>query len=284
MPTPICPCCVCVRTQQIAVVEDLGQFKRLLEPGFNCILFPFSQVAGTLSLRIQQLDVFCETKTKDNVFIKTTVAVQYRVITENAYDAYYRLSDPRGQIQSYVFDVVRSTVPKMDLDDAFANKSQIAEATLNQLEALMRDYGYEILTTLVTDMTPDERVKASMNEINASKRLKEAKAHQAEADKVLQVKNAEAEAEARYLSGMGVARQRKAIVEGLQSSVESFSSEVSGTTPKDVMDILLLTQYFDTLTAVGAKNMILEHDPQTVASLQRQVNTSFMRNRKGVFG
>jgi len=281
----VCPCCVCVRTQEVAIVEDLGQFKRLLDPGFHCICFPLAQVAGTLSLRIQQLDVFCETKTKDNVFIKTTVAVQYRVITESAYDAYYRLSDPRGQIQSYVFDVIRSTVPKMDLDDAFANKSQIADATLNQLSQVMRDYGYEIMNTLVTDMSPDERVKASMNEINASKRLKEAASHKAEADKVMQVKNAEADAEARYLSGMGVARQRKAIVEGLQSSVSDFSGEVAGTTPKDVMDILLLTQYFDTLTAVGAKNMILEHDPQTVASLQKQVSTSFMKNRKGgVFG
>lgn len=281
----VCPCCVCIRTQEVAVVEDLGQFKQLLDPGFHCICFPIAQVAGTLSLRIQQLDVYCETKTKDNVFIKTTVAVQYRVITESAYDAFYRLSDPRGQIQSYVFDVVRSTVPKMDLDDAFANKNQIAEATLAQLAQVMRDYGYEILNTLVTDMSPDERVKASMNEINASKRLKEAASHKAEADKVMQVKNAEADAEARYLSGMGVARQRKAIVEGLQSSVSDFSTEVSGTTPKDVMDILLLTQYFDTLTAVGAKNMILEHDPQTVAALQKQVNTSFMKNRgKGVFG
>merc|ERR1719384_723630 len=137
----------------------------------------------------------------------------------------------------------------MDLDDAFANKSQIAEATLNQLENLMRDYGYEIMNTLVTDMSPDERVKASMNEINASKRLKEAASHKAEADKIKQVKDAEADAESRYLSGLGVARQRKAIVQGLQASVADFSDEVSGTTPKDVMDILLLTQYFDTMTA-----------------------------------
>ena len=187
----VCLCCVCVRTQELAIVEDLGQFKRLLDPGFHCICWPLAQVAGTLSLRIQQLDVFCETKTKDNVFLKTTVAVQYRVITESAYDAYYRLSDPRGQIQSYVFDVIRSTVPKMDLDDTFANKSQIAEATLSQLSEVMRDYGYEIMNTLVTDMAPDERVKASMNEINASKRLKEAASHKAEADKVMQVKNAE---------------------------------------------------------------------------------------------
>jgi len=276
-------CCVCVRTQEVAVVEDLGQFKRLIDPGLHCIMWPLQSVAGTLSLRIQQLDVYCETKTRDNVFVNVAVAVQFRVLTESAYDAFYRLSDPRGQIQSYVFDVIRSTVPRMELDEAFASKNEIADATLRQLEQVMRDYGYEILNTLVTDMSPDARVKASMNEINASKRLKEAASHKAEADKVQQVKAAEADAEARYLSGLGVARQRKAIVDGLQSSVNEFSSEVNGVSSKDVMDILMLTQYFDTLTAVGANNMILEHEPASVANLSNQVSRSLMRNKQGFF-
>lgn len=255
----------------MGIVEDLGQFKRLIDPGLHCILWPIQQVAGTLSLRIQQLDVTCETKTKDNVFVRVEVAVQFRVISSAAYDAFYRLSDPRGQIQSYVFDVVRSTVPRMELDEAFASKQDIAEATLTQLEQVMRDYGYEILNTLVTDLSPDARVKASMNEINASKRLKEAASHKAEADKVQQVKAAEADAEARYLSGLGVARQRKAIVQGLQASISEFENDVSGVTSKDVMDILVLTQYFDTLGTVGANNLILEHEPSAVASLQKQV-------------
>jgi len=267
-------CCTCVRTQTVGIVEDLGQFKKLIDPGFHCIMWPIQAVAGTLSLRIQQLDVNCETKTRDNVFVNVSVAVQFRVITESAYDAYYRLSDPRGQIQSYVFDVVRSTVPRMELDEAFASKATIAEATLNQLESVMKDYGYEILNTLVTDMSPDARVKASMNEINASKRLKEAASHKAEADKVQQVKAAEADADARYLSGLGVARQRKAIVNGFQESVSEFSAEVEGVKAKDVMDILMLTQYFDTLGAVGANSMILEHEPASVASIQRQVRSS----------
>lgn len=276
-------CCVCVRTQTVGVVEDLGQFKRLIDPGFHCIMWPFSQVAGTLSLRIQQIDVNCETKTKDNVFVNVSVAVQYRVITESAYDAYYRLSDPRGQIQSYVFDVVRSTVPRMELDEAFASKATIADSTLHQLEQVMRDYGYEILNTLVTDMSPDARVKASMNEINASKRLKEAASHKAEADKVQQVKAAEAEAEARYLSGLGVARQRKAIVNGFQASVSEFSDQVAGVQAKDVMDILMLTQYFDTLGQVGANSMILEHEPISVASIQNQVKQSLTMSSKNGF-
>jgi len=256
-------------------LEDLGQFKNLLKPGLNITLWPISQIAGRLSLRIQQLDVVCETKTKDNVFVQVAVAVQFRVLVEKAYDAFYRLSDPKGQIQAYVFDVIRSTVPKMELDEAFASKAEIASATLEQLKDVMDDYGYEILTTLVTDLSPDAKVKASMNEINASRRLKEAASHKAEADKVKQVKAAEAEAEARYLSGLGVARQRKAIVHGLQESVAEFSNEVHGSTPKDVMDILLLSQYFDTLAVVGANSLILEHDPHTVANLQSQVRNSF---------
>lgn len=272
-----CFCFQCIRQQEVGVVEDLGQFKTLLSPGFHFVFCPFSNIVGRLSLRIQQLDVVCETKTRDNVFVQVAVAVQFRIILDGAYDAYYRLSDPRGQIQSYVFDVVRSTVPKMELDEAFASKADIAEATLSQLQDVMKDYGYEILTTLVTDLAPDSRVKASMNEINASKRLKEAASHKAEADKIKQVKNAEAEAEARYLSGLGVARQRKAIVQGLQASVAEFSDEVEGATPKDVMDILLLSQYFDTLSAVGANNLLLEHDPATVANLQHQVGNSFLR-------
>jgi len=275
-----CCCLVCVRTQEVGVVEDLGQFKSLLDPGLHCIVWPLQSVVGRMSLRIQQLDVLCETKTKDNVFVQVGVAVQYRVLANAAYDAYYRLTDPRNQIQSYVFDVVRSTVPRMDLDEAFVSKDEVGSAVLAQLRDVMKDYGYEINKTLVTDLSPDNRVKASMNEINASRRLKEAASHKAEADKVKQVKAAEAEAEARYLSGLGVARQRKAIVSGLQESVGAFSSEVEGATPKDVMDILLLTQYFDTLAAVGANSLIIEHDPASVASLRQSVGGAFLTGAK----
>jgi len=276
-----CCCLVCVRTQEVGVVEDLGQFKALLDPGLHCILWPLQSIVGRMSLRIQQLDVLCETKTKDNVFVQVGVAVQYRVLVNGAYDAYYRLTDPRNQIQSYVFDVVRSTVPRMDLDEAFVSKDEVGSAVLAQLRDVMKDYGYEINKTLVTDLSPDNRVKASMNEINASRRLKEAASHKAEADKVKQVKAAEAEAESRYLSGLGVARQRKAIVSGLQESVGTFSDEVEGATPKDVMDILLLTQYFDTLAAVGANSLIVEHDPATVAALRQSVGGAFLTGDTG---
>ena len=238
-------------------------------------------IAGRLSLRVQQLDVLCETKTKDNVFVQVGVAVQYKVVTESAYDAWYRLTSPTSQIQPYVFDVIRSTIPRMELDQAFESKDDIARAVLEQLQTVMKDYGYSIVNTLVTDLSPDAKVKASMNEINAAKRLKEAASHQAEADKIRLVKAAEADAEARYLSGLGVARQRRAIVSGLQSSVSEFSEEVHGANPKDVMDILMLSQYFDTLSSVGANSLILEHDPATVASLQHQVGASFMTRGTG---
>jgi len=272
-------CCFqCIRTKEIGVIENLGQYKRLASPGLSCILYPLESIVGKLSLRIQQLDVRCETKTKDNVFVQIGVAVQFRIIEESAYDAYYRLENPSGQIQSYVFDVVRSTLPRMELDDAFANKDKIATAIFEQLQDVMRDYGYEILASLLVDISPDAKVKVSMNEINASKRLKAAAEHKAEADKIRQVKAAEADAEAKYLSGMGVARQRKAIAEGLQNSVIDFSQEIHGSSPKDVMDILLLTQYFDTLNNVGADSMILEHDPQFVGVLQRQLRTSAAAN------
>lgn len=175
--------------------------------------------------------------------------------------------------------MVRSTVPKLELDAAFASKDEIAQAVLEQLKDVMKDYGYEILNTLVTDMSPDNKVKASMNEINASKRLKEAASHKAEADKIKLTKQAEAEAEARYLSGLGVARQRKAIVQGLQESVTEFSNEV-GTRPKDVMDILLLSQYFDTLSTVGANHLFVNHDPSTVANLQQSIGGSFLDSYK----
>lgn len=275
-----CLCVVCVRTKEVGVVEDLGQYKRLLDAGLHFITWPLQGIAGRLSLRVQQLDVVCETKTKDNVFVQVQVSVQFRVLEEEAFNAYYRLSDPKGQIESYVFDVVRSTVPRMELDETFASKGQIAEAVKEKLKDVMHQYGYEIMETLVTDLAPDNKVKASMNEINASKRLKEASSHRAEADKVKQVKAAEAEAEARYLSGLGVARQRKAIVQGLQESVEGFANDVAGATPKDVMDILLLTQYFDTLSTVGANSLILEHDPATVANLQRQVGSAFLASKQ----
>jgi len=273
-------CIECVRTQEVGVVENLGQYSTTIDPGLNFICYPFQSVIAKLSLRIQQLDIVCETKTKDNVFVKVGIAVQYRVLRESAYEAHYRLTDPQQQIRSYVFDVVRSTVPKMDLDTAFANKNDIAASVKKLLQQDMSDYGYEILASLVTDLSPDNKVKQSMNEINASKRLKDAATEKAEANKIKQVKAAEAEAEARYLSGIGVARQRKAIIQGLQTSVVEFADEVHDVSPKNVMDVLLLSQYMDTLTSVGANTLFVENDPACVANLQRAISSSFGKTKE----
>lgn len=277
-------CLACVRQANVAVVQQCGNYSTILGAGPSFIMWPLQNIAGTMSLRIQQLDVVCETKTKDNVFVQVAVSIQYKVVEERVYDAFYKLTDPAEQIRSYVYDVVRSSVPRLELDQAFSSKTDIAQACQDQLKSVMSEYGYEILESLVTDLSPDMKVKASMNEINASKRLKMASMHKAEADKIKQVKAAEAEAEARYLSGMGVARQRKAIVDGLKQSINDFKADVKGTQPRDVMDLLLLTQYFDLLRDVGANSLFLDHEPQAVARLQMQVNGGFMKTKKGMMG
>mmetsp|Transcript_1277 Transcript_1277/g.3661 ORF Transcript_1277/g.3661 Transcript_1277/m.3661 type:complete len:269 (+) Transcript_1277:137-943(+) len=246
-------CIECVSTSEAGVVERWGQYEKLAGPGCNCILCPCEQMVGKVSLRVQSLDVKCETKTLDNVFIETVVSVQYSVIQEKVYEAFYRLSNPKRQIQSYVYDVIRSTIPTFSLDQAFEAKEAIAQSVKEALSETMNAYGYLILNTLVTDMSPDMRVRNAMNEINASKRLKEAASEKAEGDKVLVVKSAEAEAEAKYLSGVGVARQRKAIVDGLRESIALFAGNVEGAKSKDIIDLLLITQYFDMLKDVGAR-------------------------------
>ena len=248
-----CLCCVCVREKQMGIIEQFGRWQSIKGPGLSCMMWPFQAVVGKVSLRMRQLDVACETKTKDNVFVNVVISVQYRVIPEQTYNAYYKLADPRTQIESYVFDVIRSALPKMELDESFSSKDTLANKVKEELDATMADYGYHIEKALVTDISPDARVKMSMNEINASRRLREAAKEKAEADKITQVKAAEADAESKYLSGVGVARQRQAIVGGLQDSIIEFSGEIAGTTPKDVIDLLLITQYFDMLKDIGSR-------------------------------
>lgn len=279
---PFC-CLPCVSEAEAGVVELCGKFDRVLTPGLGCILWPFSQVVARVSLKIQHLEIACDTKTKDNVFVKVVVAVQYKVIEEKVSSAFYKLTDPQSQIRSYVYDIIRSFIPTMHIDDAFASKDTLAHSVRDRIAGLMEEYGYHIVAALVTDINPDREVKFAMNEINASSRLREAAAEKAEAEKILQVKNAEADAESKYLSGLGVARQRKAIVEGLQKSVNDFSSNVPGTTPKDVMDLLLITQYFDMLRDMGGRKhtggqqtIFLPHGPHAVQQLRDELKDSFI--------
>lgn len=284
MPSGCC-CCWCIQTSEVGIIERFGQYKTLAQPGLVCLLWPCDSLVTAMSTRVQQIDVKVESKTKDNVFVFAIVSVQFQAKRDKIYDAYYRLTDPNQQIRAYVFDVLRSTLPKMELDAAFEAKEEIAHAVKEQLEAVMESYGFQILQALITDLEPDRRVKDAMNEINASKRLREAAHNKAEADKIMQVKAAEAEAESKYLSGVGVARQRKAIIDGLRDSIHDFSESIAGTTPKDVMDLLLLTQYFDMLRDVGQSSrsttVFLPHTPDSVAGLQAAMRDGFMQGQAG---
>jgi regulator of protease activity HflC (stomatin/prohibitin superfamily) len=241
-----------VSTSEVGVIERWGKINRLVQPGLGFVLCPMEQLVGRLSFRVQQLDVRVETKTQDNVFLTAVVSVQYQILRENVFEAFYALTNPAQQITAHVYDVMRSQLPTLELDAVFEAKEELAIAVKSALTETMTGYGYQILQTLITDLDPDQRVKNAMNEINSSKRLKYAIAERAEGDKILQVKSAEAEAEAKYLSGVGVAKQRKAIVDGLRTSIVDFADNTSGTSTKEVMDLLLLTQYFDMLRDVGS--------------------------------
>jgi len=248
------PCCFTISTAEVGIVESWGKFSRLVQPGLGCVLCPMEQLVGRISFRVQQLDVRVETKTLDNVFLTAVVSVQYQVLRENVFQAFYALTNPAQQITAHVYDVLRAQLPTLELDAVFEAKEDLALAVKNALSETFTSYGYQILETLITDLDPDQRVKNAMNEINSSKRLKYAVAERAEGDKILQVKSAEAEAEAKYLSGVGVAKQRKAIVDGLRTSIVEFSENVDGASTKEVMDLLLLTQYFDMVRDVGSAN------------------------------
>ena len=254
-----------VRHQTAAVVERFGRFNRISNSGLHWRIPLIEMISGRLSLRIQQLDVKVETKTKDNVFVNVIVSVQYLVISEKVFDAFYRLQQPEAQITSYVYDVVRARVPGIELDSVFETKDDIAKAVRTELAQIMDDFGYGIIKALVTDIDPDANVKASMNQINAAQRLRLAAVEEAEADKIRVVKAAEGEAESKALQGKGIADQRLAIVEGLRESVTDFQDNVPGTTAQDVMNLVLMTQYFDTLKDIGLSSktntILIPHSP-----------------------
>ena len=269
-----------VEQRTVAIVQRLGKFVREAGPGLNLKIPFIDRVAGRVNLRVQQLDVKIETKTEDNVFVHMVVAVQFYVLPEKAYDAFYKLDDARKQITSYVFDVVRAQVPKIKLDDVFEKKDDIADIVKAQLSQVMEGFGYGILKALVTDIDPDAKVKESMNEINAAQRMRVAATEKGEADRILKVKAAEGDAQSKALQGKGIAEQRKAIVEGLRDSVDEFRRSVPGTTAKDVMNLVLMTQYFDTLKDIGASSrtntILIPHSPGNLASLTEQLRNAMI--------
>ena len=273
-------CCACITSSEAGIIEFCSKFDRTAPPGCVCIKYPFESLSYTLSLRIQMMEIQCDTKTLDNVFCTVSVAVMYHVIREKCVDACYKLNDPRPQIRSYVLDVIRSTLPRMELDQAFASKDTIADSCEEQLTQLMGVYGYKIEAVLITDLEPDRIVKASMNDINASQRLRLAAAEKAEGEKILQVKAAEADADSKYLSGQGVARQRKAVVDGLRETVSTFSGDVKGAKASDVLDLLLVTQYFDMMKDISNKSqskaLFLKHNPTAVGDLRNEMKTGLL--------
>ena len=267
-----------VRTYTAGIVERFGKYNRIARPGLQ-FLVPWCETVRFIDLQVRQAAVNVETKTKDNVFVTIPVSVQYQVVEEKVFDAYYKLSNPQAQIESYVFNSILGHVPTLTLDEAFEQMQQISLAVKRDLDEVMDTFGYNILRALVTDIVPDAKVKAAMNDINAAQREQIAAQARGEADKILKVKQAEAEAESKALQGDGVARQRQAIIKGLQSSVESFKGAVEGSTAQDVMAMVLMTQYFDTLREVGVSGksatILLPSSPGTVNELMTQIIAGF---------
>jgi regulator of protease activity HflC (stomatin/prohibitin superfamily) len=273
-----------VQQQSCAVIERFGKFHRIAYPGLHWKIPIVDEIMSRLSFRIAQLDVSIETKTLDNVFINILVAVQYKVLPEKVFEACYTLQDHKYQIKAFVFDLVRAQIPKLTLDDVFSRKDDIADAVKEELEKPMSEFGYGIIKTLVTDINPDHNVKAAMNEINTAQRLRVAANEKGEAEKILKVKQAEAEAEASILHGKGIAGQRQAIIEGLGESVGGFVRQIPDAQASDVMDMVLMIQYIDTLKEIGAgskSNVIfVPHSPGNVSDLSAQIRETVFAAKK----
>ncbi|CAL5369938.1 unnamed protein product [Camellia sinensis] len=275
-------CCIQVDQSTVAVREHFGKFDDVLEPGCHCVPWYFGyKLAG------------------DNVFVNVVASIQYRALSGKGADAFYKLSNTKEQIQAYVFDgmdaafiifvamkkfpakIIRASAPKLDLDSAFEQKNDIAKAVEEELEKAMSAYGFEIVQTLIVDIEPDIHVKRAMNEINAAARMRVAANEKAEAEKILQIKRAEGESESKYLSGLGIARQRQAIVDGLRDSVLAFSENVPGTTAKDIMDMVLVTQYFDTMKEIGSNSkssaVFIPHGPGAVKDVASQIREGLLQ-------
>ncbi|UII77628.1 SPFH domain-containing protein [Flagellimonas sp. HMM57] len=266
-----------VKQQTAVLIETFGRFTSVRNSGIQ-FKIPFVQrIAGRLSLKIQQLDVMIETKTLDDVFVKLKVSVQYVVIRDKVYDAFYKLEYPHDQITSFVFDVVRAEVPKMKLDDVFVKKDDIAIAVKRELQEYMSEYGYDIIKTLVTDIDPDAQVKEAMNRINASEREKIAAQFEGDAARILIVEKAKAEAESKRLQGQGIADQRREIARGLEESVEVLNKV--GINSQEASALIVVTQHYDTLQSIGEETntnlILLPNSPQAGSDMLNNMVASF---------
>jgi regulator of protease activity HflC (stomatin/prohibitin superfamily) len=266
-----------VKQQTAAIIERFGKFQSIRQSGFQLKIPVIDKISGRLSLKIQQLDVIVETKTKDDVFVKLKVSVQYKVIRDKVEDAFYKLDYPHDQITSYVFDVVRAEVPKMILDDVFLRKDDVAIAVKSELNEAMMTYGYDIIKTLVTDIDPDAQVKEAMNRINAADREKTAAQYEGDAQRILIVERAKAEAESKRLQGQGIADQRREIARGLEESVEVLNKV--GINSQEASALIVVTQHYDTLQSIGQQTnsnlILLPNSPQAGSNMLNDMVASF---------
>jgi len=271
-----------VKQQTTALVERLGKFHSVRLPGLQFKIPFVDRIAGRVNMKIQQLDVVVETKTFDDVFVKLKVSVQFLVLKESVYDAFYKLENPHDQITSYIFDVIRAEVPKMKLDDVFVKKDDIANAIKRELEEAMNTYGFGIIKALVTDIDPDHLVKESMNRINAAEREKIAAEYEGEAERIRIVAKAKAEAESKRLQGQGIADQRREIARGLEESVEVLNN--AGINSQEASALIVITQHYDTLQAMGettSSNLILlPNAPSAASDMLTSLITSFAASEK----
>ncbi len=271
-----------VKQQTAAVIERFGKFHSIRSSGLQFKIPLIDRITGRINLKIQQLDVLVETKTKDDVFVRLKISVQFQVIKEKVYDAFYKLENPHDQITSYVFDVVRAEVPKMKLDDVFERKDDIAIAVKTELNEAMINYGYDIIKTLVTDIDPDVQVKAAMNRINAAEREKVAAEYEAEAERIKIVAKARAEAESKRLQGQGIADQRREIARGLEESVDVLNNV--GINSQEASALIVVTQHYDTLQSIGEETntnlILLPNSPQAGSNMLNDMIASFVASNQ----
>ena len=271
-----------VKQQSAVVIERLGKFHKVSRPGLQFKIPLIDSIAGNINLRVRELPVEVETKTKDDVFVKIIVSVQFFVVDsiDGIENSFYKLNNPERQIQSYVFDSIRSEVPKMELDSVFAEKDKIAIAVKNELSETMQQFGFDFIKALVTDIDPDSKVKHAMNEINAAKRLKEAAKEEAAAAKIRVIAAAEADAESKRLAGEGIALQRIAIANGLKESVAEVKLAMEDhVTSQDVMNMLFMTQHYETVAKLSENNtstIFMPYSPDNVGDLQMQIQSSLL--------
>ncbi len=271
-----------VKQQTSYIIERFGKFQSIRQSGLNFKIPGVDKIAGRISLKIQQLDVIVETKTKDDVFVHLKISVQFLIQRDHVYNAFYKLQNPHEQITAFIFDVVRAEVPKMILDDVFVKKEEIALAIQRELKEAMLNYGYDIIKALVTDIDPDENVKIAMNRINAAEREKVAAQHEGDAQRILIVERAKAEAESKRLQGKGIADQRREIARGLEESMEVLNR--AGINSQEASALIVITQHYDTLQSIGQDTnsnlILLPNNPNAASSMLNDMVTSLVAANK----